>query len=102
MPTQRHCLVCGSEFRPQRTDAKTCTDVCRQRLHRGRRFDYLAGWPPARLAARLATHQAIADAIAIERMVKAARRERRKLARRIVRTIAPLTRGPSRGGGFMD
>ena len=99
--SKRPCAVCGLEFKPHRSDAKTCCDTCRKRLQSGRRFDYLQSWPPARQAARLATHRALADAIAIERMVKAARRERRVLGRRMVRELAPLTRGPSRGGGIV-
>jgi predicted nucleic acid-binding Zn ribbon protein len=36
----RACEVCGEEFTPKRSDAKTCSDRCRQRLRRsgGRRL----------------------------------------------------------------
>jgi predicted nucleic acid-binding Zn ribbon protein len=32
----RPCIACGKDFIPTRSDAKTCSDRCRQRLHRGR------------------------------------------------------------------
>jgi hypothetical protein len=72
------------------------------RLHRDHdaRFAYLAKLPPAQQNARRAIHEALTDAIAIEKVVKAARRERRIISRRTVHTLAPLSRGPSRGGGI--
>ena len=30
------CAQCGKAYRPQRSDAKFCSDACRQRAHRGR------------------------------------------------------------------
>jgi hypothetical protein len=30
------CAVCGKPFKPKRTDAKTCSNKCRQRAHRAR------------------------------------------------------------------
>jgi len=45
-------------------------------------------------------HQAIEDTIAIERVVRSARRERRKIGRRAVVKLAPLIRGPRRGGSI--
>jgi hypothetical protein len=101
LAAKRPCLVCGSEFRPVRSDARCCTSTCRQRLHRGQRLAYLQDCPPAQQLARQTLHQAIEDTIAIEKVVRAARRERRMLARRMVRKLAPLTRGPSRSGGII-
>jgi len=31
------CEVCGDMFMPKQSTAKTCSDKCRQRLHRQRR-----------------------------------------------------------------
>ena len=36
-PSQRKCKVCGKTFTPKRSDAKTCTDRCRQALRRRKR-----------------------------------------------------------------
>ena len=30
------CASCGESFTPKRSDAKFCSDRCRQRMHRGR------------------------------------------------------------------
>jgi predicted nucleic acid-binding Zn ribbon protein len=35
--TARACLVCGQQFVPTRTDAKTCSNKCRQAVFRERR-----------------------------------------------------------------
>lgn len=32
-----HCSACGAQFRAQRINTRTCTDKCRQALHRQRR-----------------------------------------------------------------
>jgi hypothetical protein len=34
-PHQKTCAVCGTGFTAKRSDAKTCSAKCRQRLHRG-------------------------------------------------------------------
>jgi hypothetical protein len=39
------CRVCGTEFKPRRSDAVTCSARCRQRLRRGHALDYIAGLP---------------------------------------------------------
>src|SRR5260370_18824282 len=101
MFTKRPCAVCGLEFKPRRSDAKTCCDTCRKRLQRGQHLAYLREWPPARQRAREAIHQALADAIAVERVARAARRQRRIIGRRAVTKLAPLSRGPHRGGGII-
>jgi hypothetical protein len=102
MPMKRPCAVCGLTFQPTQYHAKVCCATCRQRLHRGGRLFYVEELPQVQQQARRALHQAIEDTIAIEKVVRAARRERRKIGRRMVRSLAPLTRGSSRGGGFMD
>jgi hypothetical protein len=94
-------LDCGLEFMPIRNDGKTCSDTCRQRLRRGRRFAYLAELPQAQQQARRALHQAIEGTIALERAIRAARRERRNIGRRAIVRLAPLRRGPQRGGGIL-
>jgi hypothetical protein len=96
------CQVCGLEFRSHRTDAKTCTTTCRQRLHRGHAFAYLTDLPPAQARARRAVHEAQADALDLERAVRAAYRERRRISRRTVRELPAMTPGLHRGGGFSD
>src|SRR5258708_37787709 len=84
MSTKRPCVVCGLEFKPRRSDAKTCCDTCRKRLQRGQHLAYLREWPPARQRAREAIHLALADAIAVESVVRAPRRQRRKITSRTV------------------
>jgi hypothetical protein len=32
----RACIQCGETYRPRRSDSKFCSDICRQRAHRGR------------------------------------------------------------------
>jgi hypothetical protein len=36
MPQQRPCASCGESFLPRRNDAATCSNACRQRMHRQR------------------------------------------------------------------
>jgi hypothetical protein len=38
IPTSRACVVCGTEFVPTRSDARYCSDVCRQRAYRKRKL----------------------------------------------------------------
>jgi uncharacterized protein YfaQ (DUF2300 family) len=94
------CCVCGLVFKPAQYHAKTCSSTCRQRLRRGGHLAYIADWPQARQQARRALHQALADVIIIERTVRAARRQRRKIVSRAVIKLAPLSKGPHRGGGM--
>ncbi len=37
IPTEKSCEVCGEKFTPKRSDAKTCSDRCRQALRRRKR-----------------------------------------------------------------
>jgi hypothetical protein len=37
MPTEKTCEVCDKSFTPRRSDAKTCSDKCRQSLSRSKR-----------------------------------------------------------------
>jgi hypothetical protein len=77
------CRVCGEEFTPARWDAVTCTDTCRQRLHRGGDLAYLADLPPKVRRAEQALQDALASSRAASREVsrtsRAARAAKRDL-----------------------
>ena len=75
------CRVCGISFRSERFGAITCSSTCRQRLHRGQAFAYLAGLSPRERRKAREWHRAYDAWIAAEKRATAAERKRRAKGR---------------------
>ena len=90
MAVQRECSVCGLRFTSRRSDARVCSDTCRQRKKRQRKR--LPAW------ARGFVQQAREDAAAVAQSVIEGRREVRQVPLRSV-TFSAEASTKRRGGG---